>query len=122
MLGRCPGSAAVVMTVPVRSPLPSSVRCPATASSSGTTSGELVGVRGDGALTDDNPFAVPERGEQPDLASASRSAIGLREANARCPRLLSGCPHGFARMRRHHSEGPLPPLSLIHISEPTRPY
>src|SRR5664280_1640062 len=39
MLPRCTGSAAAVMTVPVRSPLPSSVRCPATASSSGTTSG-----------------------------------------------------------------------------------
>src|SRR5450756_311439 len=70
MLPRCPGSAAAVMTVPVRSPLPSSVRCPATAASSGTTSGELVGVRGDGALTDDNPLAVPERGEQPDLSAA----------------------------------------------------
>ena len=50
MLPRCTGSAAAVMTVPVRSPVPSSVRCPATAASSGTTSGELVGVRGDGAL------------------------------------------------------------------------
>ena len=32
--------------------------------------GELVGVRGDGALTDDNPLAVHERGEQPDLPAA----------------------------------------------------
>src|SRR5664280_2803964 len=32
--------------------------------------GELVGVRGDGALTDHNPLAVPERGEQPDLPAA----------------------------------------------------
>src|SRR5664279_5610351 len=70
MLPRCTGSAAAVMTVPVRSPLPSSVQCPATVASSGTTSGELVGVRGDGALTDDNPLAVPERGEQPDLPAA----------------------------------------------------
>src|SRR5664280_1710850 len=63
-------AAAAVMTVPVRSPLPSSVRCPATAASSGTTSGELVGFRGDGVLTDDNPLAVPERGKQPDLPAA----------------------------------------------------
>src|SRR5450759_5237605 len=68
-MGSGTGSAAAVMTVPVRSPLPSSW-CPATAASSGTTSGELVGVRGDGALTDDNPLAVPERGEQPDLPAA----------------------------------------------------